>query len=394
MTVRTVPPLRLVSSLLLVLALCPMGSAWAQSCVNPKSGGPSFGDVITVSGNALLSYSDLTSGVGYWTGCLTSGTGFPSFLVNASSGDFHVDVVNHAVHSGTGLCGLYTPKLSGRGGIVDIWSHYNDSQGNTVSCGPPDWVLGHELGHALGLKDSECCAYMMGGCNNLGQVQVDECIAVDGQWMTTLEVEEIEPDGPITDPDDANSDPSCTEPELCTPILIDVEANGYRLSGLDDPVSFDLDADGKTETLGWTAGTSDDGFLVLDRNSNGKIDDGSELFGAVTPQPESDFPNGFLALAVFDQPNAGGNGDGVVSWSDAVYPRLWVWVDRNHDGVSQPTELRTLGSLGIDGIRLDYFEARRRDRHGNEFRWTSRLLKPGVRGERPGAIDVIFVSGE
>jgi hypothetical protein len=378
--------------LLLAVALLPeVRSARATSCVNPKLGGPSFGDVIT--GNALLSYSDLTTGVGYWTGCLTSGTGFPSFLVNASSSTRHVGIINYGVHSNSGLCGLFTPNSSG-GGTIEIWSHYFDSRGATVSCGSPSWVIGHELGHELRLGDSPCCSYMMGGCNGLGQVQIDECIAVDGQWMTTIEVETTVPEGPIDEPDDANSDPSCTEPELCTPILIDVEANGYRLSGLGDSVSFDLDADGELERLGWTARDSDDGFLVLDRNSNGKVDDGRELFGAATPQPEVEFPNGFLALAVFDQPSAGGNGDGVISWSDGVYPRLWVWVDHNHDGLSQPTELRTLGSLGIDGIRLDYFEARRRDRHGNEFRWTSRLLKPGVQGQRPCAIDVIFVSGK
>lgn len=69
--------------------------------------------------------------------------------------------------------------------------------------------------------------------------------------------------------------------------------------------------------LAWIQG--DDAWLVLDRDGNGTIDSGLELFGNVTDQPRQPlgvFRNGFLALSVFDQPANGGNGDGVINASD------------------------------------------------------------------------------
>jgi hypothetical protein len=120
------------------------------------------------------------------------------------------------------------------------------------------------------------------------------------------------------------------------------------------------------------------GFLALDRNQNGVIDNGQELFGNFTPLgPNETALDGFEALTWFDRPDAGGNGDGWIDSRDSIWPSLRVWIDLNHDGFSQPDELFTLPELSIAGISTTASSEMRRDAFGNLFRLRSQFVING-----------------
>lgn len=198
--------------------------------------------------------------------------------------------------------------------------------------------------------------------------------------------------------DTSNSYFSCTcpqqrtcDPDSGSPIILSLDGPQVRLTGPTDGVPFDLTGNGVVETVAWTLSGSDDAFLALDRNRNGEIDDGAELFGDFTPQPssESDERHGFRALAVFDDPLNGGDGDGLISNRDTIWSHLLLWLDDNHNGVSEPYELVGLDEGGVTALRLDWREARRNDIHGNEFRYHAGVEH--ANGRRSRAWDVFLV---
>jgi hypothetical protein len=134
-----------------------------------------------------------------------------------------------------------------------------------------------------------------------------------------------------------------------------------------DPLSLDLDNDGKISTLSKNPGVyfdldnsnfaektswiaPQDGLLVLDRNGNGKIDGGAELFGTETFLADGSLAgNGYIALQELDD-----NHDGEISEADEIYHQLRVWQDINSNGVSESNELKSLQELNIKSINLNY----------------------------------------
>jgi hypothetical protein len=175
-----------------------------------------------------------------------------------------------------------------------------------------------------------------------------------------------------------------------SPIVIDVAGNGFNLTNAKNGVEFDLTGNGAKDKIAWTAADSDDAWLVLDRDGNGMIDSGEELFGNFTFQnaalPER---NGFLALAEFDKQKYGGNSDGIIDSRDTVFSRLRLWQDTNHNGISEQNELHLLVSKAVEILELDYKESKRTDEHGNRFKYRAK-----VRGAHIGrwAWDVFPVS--
>jgi hypothetical protein len=173
-----------------------------------------------------------------------------------------------------------------------------------------------------------------------------------------------------------------------------VLGDGFALTDVANGVEFNFFGNGMLH-LAWTTASSDDAWLVLDRNGNGMIDSGRELFGNLTPQPApepGEEKNGFRALAEFDGPASGGNGDGVITNQDSIFARLRLWQDANHNGVSEPSELHPLAELGLATLDLKYKESKRTDQYGNQFRYRAKVKDN--QGEQVGrwAWDVFLVT--
>lgn len=160
-----------------------------------------------------------------------------------------------------------------------------------------------------------------------------------------------------------------------SPLILDLNGDGLRTVDRDSPVLFDIDGDGHKELVTWTLWETEEGFLVLDRNRNGRIDSGREFFGDATQLPSGELAShGFQALAIFDQAPWGGDQDGVISAGDQIWHRLLVWVDRNHDGISQRSELGTLGHHGVLALDLEFVETDFIDGAGNAHRFKGNYL--------------------
>jgi len=154
-----------------------------------------------------------------------------------------------------------------------------------------------------------------------------------------------------------------------SPIILDLDGDGVETTAMQSGVNFDHDGNGFIERTGWVK--SDDGLLVLDKDGNGTIDTGKELFGDQTLLTNgTKAANGFQALAELD-----GNADGKIDSSDAAYASLIIWQDADGNGYSSADELKTLSELGIASINTGYTDSTLVDANGNAHKQVGSYTK-------------------
>jgi hypothetical protein len=204
---------------------------------------------------------------------------------------------------------------------------------------------------------------------------------------------------PPDDPGEGNpADPPLEDncsPNCGSPLILDLDGDGVHTTGADRPVRFDIDGDGDLEKVGWTDPATEEAFLWVDLNGNHTVDSGRELFGTGTQLPDgTTASHGFEALAIYDRPDRGGNGDGKLSDEDRRWRRLRLWIDENHDGVCQREETAHLAERGVLELYLFAHRDTVADGAGN-WHMRGNYLKSGRRPRRGSSMmamdDVFFM---
>lgn len=391
---------------LYALPLAFLPAAVHATCYPPANGAANQGtaDYVYLIPNAAMSAAApnaVSDAANMWRGCTSTfeHPGFPYPTTTPVSGAPYSSL-NVAYHTGFNptnnqSCAGF-PGPSG-GNYIDVYQTAYTPSGSIVQCSSFGYsqIIAHELGHfyRLGdIYDSGCSDIMAQLDGTSHSISSGDCQEADNQNHPYHE------DYPV--------DYSCAQPCFTncyggncpalnggSPIILDLDGQGFRLSGPDDPVYFDLYNDGSPIWTAWTAQGSGTSFLTLDLNGNGNIDNAGELFGNHTRLMDGSFAsNGYDALAQYDELINGGDANGVIDSRDIVFSDLRVWTDRNHDGRADAGELRTLTDAGITEMGLDHRMSRKKDRYGNELLYRGRAVwSDGSHTHPVTTYDVFFV---
>jgi len=129
------------------------------------------------------------------------------------------------------------------------------------------------------------------------------------------------------------------------PLVLDLDGNGIQLTEAGKGAIFDVTADGKLDSTAWVKGNT--ALLTYDRNGNGVVDNGSELFG-----DQNGAAHGFEELGKYDA-----NGDRKITILDPIFKALKLYRDLNGDGKMGKNEFSTLSELGIKALNLNFMRA-------------------------------------
>ncbi len=344
-----------------------------QNCVTVQgANGQITGNSIILNNVNYPNDADLQQAAASWnsSSCNSTGIAFPAFQFgSSSSGQAAVITVTYDPGPSNGVCAQTGPGLNITMFGSAILGNDPSRIANCNAVGTESFE--HELGHLLGLGDSSCNGFIMDsnrvdsqGNFNSRSIQSGECQAADDRWETLAEARRdrdprVGPGGGGWGTQEGNGSDS--------PIVINFDDGDYRLTGANSPVAFDMRGDGHPLRMGWTAAGADEAFLWLDRNHNGRVTSGAELFGNFTPLRNGNLAqNGFEALREFDN-----NNDGIIDDRDPIWSRLMLWRDLNHNGISEPGEIAPLEGSGVTAIDLNDHWTGRHDVWGNAFRYES-----------------------
>jgi hypothetical protein len=368
----------------LILALLIASTVRAQSCpaaCQPESNGKQGPNTPTVSigfapGFSASDIAAMRNGIEMWNDVFLQ-TWTDLWFTTAATGSPQITIVPDPNLPGGGENDTDT---YGNGEISIATAHLNRNQNALLA-----HIVAHELGHSLGYANNSG-VFSGGSCQS--RTIMFGAISLNGPFMSsigTCDSQAVSNDYPTNQPPPPPADEI---QHNGSPIVLSLESSGYRLTSIDEGVQFDLDADGLATQMAWTRAGVENAFLALDRNQNGRVDNGAELFGNFTPLDAGGLArNGFEALRELD-----GNADGAIDRNDAAWWILILWTDRNHDGRSTPKELKLLSRSSVVALGLDYRRSGKKDRWGNEYRYKARFrMRRGTTEMERTYYDIFFV---